>query len=53
MVLRVQIAAYLEAGVTTKAFVKDGVRGDPFINDDQPDIWVVTLQGTWLLCAFT
>lgn len=28
--------AYLEAGVATKAFTIDGVRGDPFMNDDQP-----------------
>jgi hypothetical protein len=30
------LAAYLEAGVETKMFIIEGVKGDPFINDDQP-----------------
>lgn len=44
------VAAYLEAGVVTKALTIDGVvRGDPFINEDQPGTWPDTLRSTWLL----
>lgn len=32
------LAAYLEAGVETKMFIIEGVKGDPFINDNQPSV---------------
>lgn len=28
--------AYLDAGIETSVFIKEGVRGEPFIKDDQP-----------------
>jgi hypothetical protein len=51
--IRDKLAIYLEAGVVTKTLINDGVRGDPFINDDQPDTCPGTLRGTWLLRALT
>lgn len=50
---RYKVAAYLEAGVATKAFINDGFRGAPFINDDQPGTWLGTLRGSWWPRAFT
>lgn len=47
------LVAYLEAGVETKALTIGGVKGDPFINDDQPGIGLGTLRGIWLLRPFT
>jgi len=37
--------AYLEAGLEARAFAIAGVRGEPFINDDQPVTCPATVRG--------
>lgn len=34
--------AYLEAGVAIRTLTRAGVRGEPFIKDDQPVTWLGT-----------
>lgn len=44
---------YLVAGVDTNALTIGGVKGDPFMNDDQPDTCPVMFRGIWLQRPFT
>ena len=53
MVITSTRAAYLEAGVAIRALTNGGLRGDPFIKDNQPGTWPGTLRGNGLLHEFT
>lgn len=50
---KVRITTYLVAGAETKALTIGGVKGDPFINDDQPGTCPEMFRGIWLYRPFT
>lgn len=50
---KIKSSVYLVAGVDTKALTIGGVKGEPFMKDDQPDTCPGMFRGIWLQRPFT
>lgn len=53
LTFQIKSNAYLVAGVDTNALTIGGVKGDPFMKDDQPGTCPGMFRGIWLQRPFT